>query len=131
MIFMYSFSQSMLRPFYFSTTSFPAIWLETVASVTPEENTGSKNSVTLPVSTNPSPKNRSVVDDQDSSTLGSNKNSMSLNLSFRYDSAAINARNCCSVLPGYFSKNDGSPTNPSDVTPVEKGMIQILSLIHI
>src|SRR5450432_2720415 len=125
MIFIYSFSQSTARPLSLSTTSLPAIWLETVASVTPDENTGSRNSVTFPVSTNPSPKKRSVVDDQDSSTRGSNKNSTSLKRSFRYGSEAIRLRICSSGVPERPAKKEGSPTKPSDVTPVEKGIIQI------
>src|SRR5450755_423076 len=122
MIFIYSFSQSTSRPFNLSTTSLPAIWLETVASVTPEEKTGSRNSVTFPVSTKPSPKNVLVVVDQDCKTFGSNTIVVFSNLSLKYGSDAINARNCSSSVPLYFSKKPGSPTKPREVMPFENGM---------
>src|SRR5690349_21616625 len=73
----YSRCQSMVSPASCRHTSVAALCPDTVASVTPEEKMGSRNSVTLPVSTKPSPKNRSVVTDQPSSVRGSKANALS------------------------------------------------------
>src|SRR6476646_1457014 len=73
----YSRCQSMASPASCRHTSVAALWPDTVASVTPDEKMGSRNSVTLPVSTKPSPKNWLVVTDQPSSVRGSNTKALS------------------------------------------------------